>query len=141
MKIELTYTELMEYLRKHVGREVELSYVSEKTVRVVTEVEYRLLRRHTLDVDVNISLDGIDGTDLFLSYMFLSSSMDTLVRGSLPLLRSKISEKLPMIEMLNGNNMVVQLNKVSQLRDALNIIEIKDIYLNANNISLTLKLK
>lgn len=141
MIIELTYTEIMEYLRKHVGREVELSYVSEKTVRVVTEVEYRLLRRHTLDVDVNISLDGIDGTDLFLSYMFLSSSMDTLVRGSLPLLRSKISEKLPMIEMLNGNNMVVHLNKVSQLRDALKRIKLIDINLKASSITIKTKLK
>ena len=141
MIIELTYTEIMEYLRKHVGREVELSYVSEKTVRVVTEVEYRLLRRHTLDVDVNISLDGIDDTDLFLSYMFLSSSMDTLVRGSLPLLRSKISEKLPMIEMLNGNNMVVHLNKVSQLRDALKRIKLIDINLKASSITIKTKLK
>ena len=141
MIIELTYTEIMEYLRKHVGREVELSYVSEKTVRVVTEVEYRLLHRHTLDVDVNISLDGIDGTDLFLSYMFLSSVMDTLVRGSLPLLRSKISEKVPMIEMLNGNNMVVHLNKVSQLRDALKRIKLIDINLKASSITIKTKLK
>lgn len=141
MKIELTYTEIMEYLRRHVGREVELSYVSEKTVRVVTEVEYRLLRKHMLDVDVYLSLDEIDGTGLFLSYVFPSSSMDTIVRGTLPLLRSKISEKLPMIDMLNGNNVVVHLNKISQLRDALKNVEIKDIYFKTNNILLTLKLK
>ena len=141
MNIELTYTEIMEYLRRHVGRDVELSYVSEKTVRVVTEVEYRLLLRHTIDVDVNLSLDGIVGTDLLLSYGFPSSSMDTLLRGVLPLLRSKISEKLPMIDMLNGNSIVVHLNKVSQLRDALKKIEINDIYFNTNNILLTLKIK
>lgn len=141
MNIELTYTEIMEYLRRHVGREVELSYVSEKTVRVVTEVEYRLLRRHTIDVDINLTLDRVVGTDLFLFYVFPSTKMDTIVRGALPLLRSKISEKLPMVEMLDGNNLVVQLNKISKLKEALKKIELKYIYFNKNNISLTLKLK
>ena len=81
---------------------------------MTTEIEYKLLRWHTIDVVINVSLDKIDGTDLFLSYNYPSSKMDYIAKGTLPLLRSRISEKLPMIEMLDGNNFVVHLNSVSQ---------------------------
>lgn len=137
----MTYTEIMEYLQRHLGRLVELSYVSGKTVRVETEVEYRLLRNHSLDVDVNLSLDRVDGTDLFLSYAFHSATMDTVVRGALPLFRSKISDKLPMIDMTNGNNLIVHQSKVNPLRNALKKIEIHDFSFNSSNIIITLKLK
>ena len=143
MKTQLTYSEITEYMHIHVGRDVALSYVSEQSIRVVTELEYRLplLGRKTLNVDANVTLKKIVGTDLYLSYSFPNHAMESAVNVAYNLFSTTLSRKLPMVEKLDGNNLIVHLSEVRQLSKALDVIEIDDVQFSPSEVLVNIKLK
>ena len=144
MKTELTFLEIVEYLHTHVGRDVTLTYVSEQSIRVVTELEYRLPllgRRKTLNVDAYVALEKIVGTDLYLFYSFPNHTIESAVSVAYNLFSSTLSRKLPMVEKLDGNNLIVHLSEVRQLSKALDVIEIDEVQFSPCGILVNIKLK
>jgi len=134
MKIELTYSEIEKYLKKHQGYVVDLLYVDSRTVRVKTPVEWRVIIRHTLDVDVSVALDKIVGNDLHLSYSFYDHKLEFAAKNAFRFGGSMINRKFPMIEKKDGNNLIVHLNKINELRDVLNKVKLTDIGFNQSCI-------
>ena len=144
MKTELTFLEMVEYLHTHVGRDVTLTYVSEQSIRVVTELEYRLPllgRRKTLNVDAYVALEKIVGTDLYLFYSFPNHTIESAVSVAYNLFSSTLSRKLPMVEKLDGNNLIVHLSEVRQLSKALDVIEIDEVQFSPCGVLVNIKLK
>lgn len=144
MKTELTFLEIVEYLHTHVGRDVTLTYVSEQSIRVVTELEYRLPllgRRKTLNVDAYVALEKIVGTDLYLFYSFPNHTIESAVSVAYNLFSSTLSRKLPMVEKLDGNNLIVHLSEVRQLSKALDVIEIDEVQFSPCGVLVNIKLK
>ena len=144
MKTELTFLEMVEYLHTHVGRDVTLTYVSEQSIRVVTELEYRLPllgRRKTLNVDAYVALEKIVGTDLYLFYSFPNHTIESAVSVAYNLFSSTLSRKLPMVEKLDGNNLIVHLSEVRQLSKALDVIEIDEVQFSPCGVLVNINLK
>lgn len=139
MKIEISYSEIEQYLKKYQGYEVMLSHVSGQTLRVKTKVEYRLLFKHSLDVDANVTLNKIVGADLYLSYSFLSQKMEKTANTAFRFFGSTISRKLPMVEKRDGNNLIVHLFRINKLSAVLRMVELQDVQFNPDSITLYIK--
>lgn len=138
MRLELTYSEIEKYLKKHQGYVVDLSHVDSRTIRVKTIVEWRVIIRHTIDVDVNVALDKIVGNDMYLSYSFHNQKLEMAAKNAFHFGGSIISRKFPMIEKKDGNNLIVHLNKINKLCDVLMKVNLTDVGFNQSSAIITI---
>lgn len=132
MKVELAYYEITEYLRIHNNQELGLTYVSPSTINVQTDVKISFVKTH---FDVNITLEKIVGNDLYLSY-----SIPPVLNWVVNRVRSLLRIKYPMIDVGEGN-LVVHLDKISQLQKVLQTIELQSVAFSQDNVNLCINLK
>lgn len=130
MKVDLTYYEITDYLRIHNNLELELAYVSPSTINVQTDVQKYLFKTH---IDVDITLEKILETDLYLSYS-LPFALKWIANKLLPHLHNKY----PMID-VDNKMLVVHLNKIEQLKTALQMVELQDIVFSKDIVSLIMR--
>lgn len=137
MKVELAYYEIIEYLRLHNNQELGLTYVSPSTINVQTDVKVKIVKEHYVKthIDANITLEKIVGNDLYLSYS-ISPTLNRVVIHALPILRIKYR----MIDVDEGN-LVVRLDKISQLQKVLQTIELQSVAFSQDNVNLCINLK
>ena len=132
MKVELAYYEITEYLRIHNNQELGFSYVSPSTINVQTDVKVTFVKTH---IDANITLEKIVGNDLYLSY-----SIPPVLNWVVNHVRSLLRIKYPMID-VDEDNLVVHLDKISQLQKVLQTIELQDVAFSQENVNLCINLK
>ena len=132
MKVELAYHDITEYLRIHNNQELGLTYVSPSTINVQTDVKVKIVKTH---IDANITLEKIVGNDLYLSY-----SIPPVLNWVVNHVRSLLRIKYPMIDVDEGN-LVVHLDKISQLQKLLQTIELQDVAFSQENVNLCINLK
>ena len=65
MKLTISYAELQEYVASHFHKTVNVGYVDEKTVSVSLPIK---VLAFTKSVSINVGVEKIEGTDLYLSY-------------------------------------------------------------------------
>ena len=132
MKVELAYYEITEYLRLHNNQELVLTYVSPSTINVQTDVKVTFVKTH---FDANITLEKIVGNDLYLSY-----SIPPVLNWVVNRVRSLLRIKYPMIDVGEGN-LVVHLDKISQLQKVLQTIELQNVEFSQDKVNLCINLK
>ena len=130
MKLQIPYNELEAFLMKKYNQQVKLGFVDEKTLSVTKKVVIK-------DATVNVSVDKIAGNDILLSYQ-AGFGIEWIIKGALMWFKETIKD---FVEELEDNKLLIHLDKIEQLDNALEKIELQAIGFDEANANVAFKAK
>jgi len=116
MSLQIPYKELEAFVLKKYNQQVKLGLVDENTISITKNVVFK-------DATVNISIDQIAGNDISLSYQ-AGFGIEWIIKGALMWFKETISG---FVDEQEDNKLLIHLDRISQLSDTLERIEIKAI--------------
>lgn len=125
MQFNLTYSEVGQFILDKTGKELPLSYGGPHTVRI----SYKVPLMGSVGLDVNV--ERINGSDIFLSYGG-GAGIEFMVRTALGQLKKQPSAD--MLEILDGNRLLLALGKSPQLSTLFDHITLKDIHFDEKSV-------
>ena len=127
MQVKIEFYELQSLVRQKTGREIVLSAVDGQTVKVEAKVEVKvpLLGKIEKNIGMNVSVEQIEGNDIWLKYDG-GMGTDMLVGALLTFLASD-PEAAKMMEKTPGNGIVVHLDEIKEARKVLDMVELTNI--------------
>lgn len=139
MNVTVLFYELQSLVRQKTGREIVLSAVDGRTVRVEAKVKVPLLGEMEKNIGMNVSVEQIEGNDVRLKYDG-GIGTDMLVGALLTFLASD-PEAAKMMEKTPGNGIVVHLDEIKEARKVLEVVELTDIVVQDNAVDIEGKFK
>lgn len=140
MKVIVDYSEIQSFVRSKTGRELALSVMNERTVKAESKVSVKVpfLGEIEKSIGVNVSVEKIEGTDVYLEY---ESGMgtDMIISGLFTFLSSTPAMK--MAEKVRGNGIIVHLSEIKEARKILDMVELTNIIFHNDCIAIEGKLK
>ncbi len=130
MKLQIPFKELEAFVTKKYNQQVKLGFVDEKTISVTKKVVIK-------DATINISVDQVTGNDISLSYQ-AGFGIEWIIKGALMWFKETISG---FVEELEGNRLLLHLDKIEQLDNALEKIELLAISFDEANANVAFKAK
>ena len=130
MKLAITYTELQDYVASHFHKTVNLGFVDEATVSVSVSIK---VFGFTKSVSINITVEKIEDTDLFLSYGG-KMGIDLLVLPAISYAKKLVPEKADWVEQMSGNIVKLRLGDIDKLQKVFEKVELKAIRFTPENI-------
>ena len=115
---------------KKYNQQVKLGFVDEKTMSVTKKVVIK-------DATVNVSVDKIAGNDILLSYQ-AGFGIEWIIKGALMWFKETIKD---FVEELEDNKLLIHLDKIEQLDNALEKIELQAIGFDEANANVAFKAK
>ena len=137
MRLQIPYNELEQILSKNLQQkqisQIRLAYVDESTIQVSAVVKMIISK----DVDVNVSVKKVDGSDLTLTYQ-AGIAIELIAKGALKWYEDVVKD---MLEEQDNNTLLVHLDKINKLNTVLEKIEIQSISFEPDDINLCFVLK
>ena len=135
MKATIEYSEIQSFVKVKTGREIGLSAIDDRTVKAEAKVSVKVpfLGEIEKSIGVNVSVEKIEGNDIWLKYDG-GLGTDMIIGGLLTFLSSTPAMK--MVEKTQGNGIVVHLYEVEKAREVLNYVELKRFQFCDNGIVL-----
>lgn len=130
MKLQIPYKELEEFVLKKFDQQVKLGFVDEKTISVTKKVVIK-------DATINISVDQVAGNDISLSYQ-AGFGIEWIIKGALMWFKESIKD---FVEDQEDNKLLIHLDKIEQLSNALEKIELHTIGFDEANANVAFKAK
>lgn len=126
MQVKIEYSEIQSLVKSKIGREIVLSAIDERTVKAEAKVSVKVpfLGEIKKSIGVNVSVEKIEGNDIWLKYDG-SMGTDMIICGVLSFLSS--SPAMKMVEKIEGNGIVVHLAEVEEARKVLEMVELTNI--------------
>ncbi|MBR1799757.1 MAG: hypothetical protein IJ761_07705 [Bacteroidales bacterium] len=121
MEFRLKYDEIDSFIEQKTGRKIGLSFASEHCVHVGMDVNV-LMKSMTMGLD--ISVDRIEGSDIFLSY---SGGMGIEFMVKTALQHAKNQPGGDVVEILDGNRLLLALGKNAQAGSLLSRVTLNDV--------------
>ena len=119
MQFRLTYDEIGKLIQKKTGKELPLMYGGPHTVRV----SYKVPLMGPVGLDINV--DRIVGSDIYLSYGG-GKAIEYLVRTAFRQFEGR--PEAEMLQLLDGNRLVLALGKNPQMAPIFDKIDLQDIH-------------
>ena len=140
MQVKFEYSEIQSLIKAKTGREIVLSAIDEQTVKAEAKVSVKVpfLGEIEKSIGVNVSVEKIEGNDIWLKYDG-GLGTDMIIGGLLTFLSSTPAMKL--MGKTQGNGMVVHLDEVEEARKVLDLVELTGIAFNDNAVDIEGKLK
>ena len=135
MQAYITYPEIQKYISDHYAKQVELAYINNSTLRISTEVQVWRLSK-TIHVDVTIQ--QIIGTDLYLSYSG-GLSVELVIAPLLSFIKRLIPDKTNFIQENGDHQLIVHLADIEEVKKALVLLSLNTITFEPDNICLDLR--
>ena len=134
MKATIEYSEIQSLVKSKTRREIGLSAIDERTVKVEAKVNVKVpfLGKIEKSVGVNVLVEKIEGNDVHLKYEG-GMGTDMIIGGLLSFLSSTPAMKV--VEKTLGNGIVVHLNEVEEARKVLDIVELTNIVFQENGVT------
>ena len=134
MKATIEYSEIQSLVKSKTRREIGLSAIDERTVKVEAKVNVKVpfLGKIEKSVGVNVLVEKIEGNDVHLKYEG-GMGTDMIIGGLLSFLSSTPAMKV--VEKTLGNGIVVHLNEVEEARKVLDIVEFTNIVFLENGVT------
>ena len=130
MNLQISYKELESFLMKKYDQQVRLGFVDEKTISVTKKVVIK-------DATINISVDQVVGNDISLSYL-AGFGIEWIIKGALMWFKESIKD---FIEEQEENKLLIHLDKIDQIENALEKIELQAIGFDEANTNVAFKTK
>ncbi len=124
MKLQIPYNELEAFLMKKYDQEVKLGFVDEKTMSVTKKVVIK-------DATVNISVNQVTGNDIMLHYQ-AGFGIEWIIKGALMWFKETISG---FVDEQDENKLLIHLDRIEQLNNMLEKIEIKAVSFDDLNVN------
>lgn len=140
MKATIEYSEIQSLVKSKTGRDISLSAIDERTVKAEAKVSVKVpfLGEIEKSIGVNVSVEKIEGNDIWLKYDG-GMGTDMIIGGLLTFLSS--TPAIKMVEKIQGNGIVVHLNEIDEARKVLDLVELTGIAFNDNAVDIEGKLK
>lgn len=122
MQISIGYKEIQDTVATKFNKRIELCYVDAATVNVVYTIK---MFGHSKSIGVNLRIERIDGTDLYLSYSG-SLGIELVVSPFLSFMKRLLPEKTAFIQE-QGNHIVIRLSEIEKLKKALAMVKLERI--------------
>ena len=126
MQFNLTYSEVGQFILDKTGKELALSYGGPHTLRI----SYKVPLMGSVGLDVNV--DRINGSDIFLSYGG-GAGVEFMVRTALGQFK-KQQQGADILDILDGNRLMLALGRSSQLSPVFDRITLKDIHFDEHSL-------
>ena len=130
MKLQIPFNELEAFVLKRYNQQVKLGFVDEKTISVTKKLVIK-------DATVNISVDQIAGNDISMSYQ-AGFGIEWIIKGVLMWFKESISG---FVEEQEDNKLLLHLNRIEQLNNILEKIEIKTVNFDDLNVNVAFIVK
>lgn len=140
MKATIEYSEIQFFVKSKTGREIGLSVIDERTVKAEAKLSVKVpfLGEIEKSIGVNVSVEKIEGNDIWLKYDG-GMGTDMIIGGLLTFLSS--TPAIKMVEKIQGNGIVVHLDEIDEARKVLDLVELTGIAFNDNAVDIEGKLK
>ena len=135
MQAYITYPEIQKYISDHYAKQVELAYINNSTLRISTDIQVWRLSK-TIHVDVTIQ--QIIGTDLYLSYSG-GLSVELVIAPLLSFIKRLIPDKTNFIQENGDHQLIVHLADIEEVKKALVLLSLNTITFEPDNICLDLR--
>ena len=124
MKLQIPYKELEAFLMNKYDQQVKLQFTNENTISITKKVVIK-------DATVYVSVDKITGNDIILSYQ-AGFGIELIFKGALIWFKKSISG---FVNELEDNKLLLHLDRIDQLNNILEKIEIKAVYFDDLNVN------
>ena len=125
MQFNLTYSEVGQFIQEKTGKELPLAYGGPHTLRVA----YKVPLMGSVGLDINV--DRINGSDIFLSYGG-GAGIEFMVRTALG--QFKKQQGADLLDILDGNRLMLALGKSPQLAPVFDRITLKDAHFDEHSV-------
>ena len=139
MNIVLDYQEIQSLVKSKTGWEIGLSAIDERTVKAEAKVSVKVpfLGEIEKGIGVNVSVEKIEGNDIWLKYEG-GMGTDMIIGGLLSFLSS--TPTMTMVEKTQGNSIVVHLAEIKEARKVLEVVQLKDLSFDDTSVRVECKL-
>ena len=134
MNIQLPYNELSGFVRDRFNQDLVMACVDERTISVGKEIRVAMLRKL---VSVNLTVKQVSDNDVTLVYNG-GMGLDLLVKAALKYFKEKMGG---LVEEREGNTLVVHLQKIDQLKDALKAVSLRGLAFDKTNANVQLQMR
>lgn len=134
MNIQIPYNELSGFVRDRFNQNLVMNFVDEKTISIGKEIRVAMLSKL---VSVNLTVKQVSGNDVTLVYNG-GMGLDLLVKAALKYFKEKMGG---LVEELDGNTLVVHLQKIEQLKDALKTVELGGLSFDKTNANVQVQMR
>ena len=124
MQFNLSYSEVGKLIEDKTGKELPMTYGGPHTLRISYKVPLMG------DVGLDINVDRIEGSDIFLSYGG-GAGIEFMVRTALGQVKKQPGAEL--LDILDGNRLMLALGKSQQLAPIFDRIILKDIHFDESS--------
>ena len=140
MKAIITFSEIQSLVKSKTGREIGLSAIDERIVKAEAKVSVKVpfLGEIEKSIEVNVSVDKIEGNDVHLQYEG-GMGTDMIIGGVLSFLSSTPAMK--MVEKTQGNRIVVHLNEIKEAQKVLEMVKLVAICFHDSGICIEGKIR
>ena len=140
MNIQIQFSEIQSLVKSKTGREIGLSAIDERTVKAEAKVSVKVpfLGEIEKSIEVNVSVDKIEGNDVHLKYEG-GMGTDMIIGGLLTFLSSTPAMK--MVEKTQGNRIVVHLNEIKEAQKVLEMVKLVAICFHDSGICIEGKIR
>lgn len=140
MKAIITFSEIQSLVKSKTGREIGLSAIDERIVKAEAKVSVKVpfLGEIEKSIEVNVSVDKIEGNDVHLKYEG-GMGTDMIIGGVLSFLSSTPAMK--MVEKTQGNRIVVHLNEIKEAQKVLEMVKLVAICFHDSGICIEGKIR
>lgn len=137
MKVELSYKEIETFVNSHYGKTISVTYSSPDTVCVGMDVALALFSKF---IEMNVTIENINGDDIRLYYTSPTKGMNLLAKGGIMMFSSKLQEKLPMVDFIDDNRAVLHLGQIDNLKTAFKTVKLQSLSFDQDYVRVTLEL-
>ena len=140
MNTIICFQEIQSLVKSKTGREIGLSAIDERTVKAEAKVSVKVpfLGEIEKSIEVNVSVDKIEGNDVHLKYEG-GMGTDMIIGGLLTFLSSTPAMK--MVEKTQGNRIVVHLNEIKEAQKVLEMVKLVAICFHDSGICIEGKIR
>ncbi|MCQ2128630.1 MAG: hypothetical protein MJZ08_04270 [Bacteroidaceae bacterium] len=141
MIIQLTFNELQKIIQQRTNKDLTLGFVNDNTCSVATTMPMPIINR-PISVTLNLTVERIEGTDLYLSIggmpgieMVLGPAM-TILQSNVGGVANGIPEGF--VEKISGNQLVLHLDKIERLQQILAKLTLESVVFTPDSLAATL---
>lgn len=137
MQANITYPEIQKYISDHYAKQISLAHIDNSTIRISTDIQFCRLSK-TIHVDLKV--EEIRGTDLYLSYSG-GLSVELVIAPLLSFIKRLIPDKTGFVQENGSHQLIVHLAEIEQAKKVLEIMDLNSILFDQEKICVNLRLK
>lgn len=141
MKIQLSFPEVQKVIKNKTGKDIAMRMVSDDTIGITYTISIKvpLIGKIEKNVNLDVSIKGIKGTDVYMSYDCSGIGMGMIIAGALKMLKE--DPRLNFIESGEDKQIILKLGEMEKIRSIFDKVDIQSIKIADSGIETICKLK